>query len=215
MRHSDSARPLSGEIMMPDRARGSQRQSDAGRDAGRDVVDVGFETLAPGEKPEARAPRTALPSGETVSGLDMLKPGAAHRRVKRGPAGPLFWAVGALFIAGAFWVSGGHSLVQAMDFGQRETPSQALRLVEVTSRVERQGSQALLIVDGAAFNGGSKIVAIPSISINVTSENGSTTRYFLGTNEQHLGPGARFPFSSRLVAPSEGVKSVSVTFRSS
>ncbi|MEQ9246475.1 MAG: hypothetical protein RLO21_10855, partial [Nitratireductor sp.] len=111
--------------------------------------------------------------------------------------------------------SGGHSLVRGMDVSGAENPEQVLRLVDVTSRVERQGGNALLIVDGAALNGGDGLVALPPISINVLTENGSTTRYFLGTNDQHLGPGARFPFSSRLVAPREGVKSVSVTFHTS
>ncbi|WP_295806828.1 hypothetical protein [uncultured Nitratireductor sp.] len=210
MRHSDNARLVSGEIMMPDGKDGAPRRGAVSHDA----IDVEFETIGPAEEADA-GPCSAFLGGGAVSGLDLLKPGGRTQGKKPARAGPLFWVFGVTLIAGAFWVSGGHSLVGATDRHARDTPFQILRLVDVTSRVERQGSNAVLVVDGTALNSGGKSVALPSISINVLTENGSTTRYFLGTTGQHLGPGARFPFSSRLVAPREGVKSVSVTFRSS
>ena len=210
MRHSDSARPVSGEIMMPDRVRAAQSRTVEACNA----VDADFETVvsAGGATPAAGS---APAVEKALTGLDMLKPGRRIQPVKSPRAGPLFWAFGVVITAGAFWISGGHSLVRGMDVSRVGNPEQVLRLVDVTSRVERQGGNALLIVDGAALNGGDGLVALPPISINVLTENGSTTRYFLGTNDQHLGPGARFPFSSRLVAPREGVKSVSVTFHTS
>ena len=53
---------------------------------------------------------------------------------------------------------------------------------------------------------------VPTLSINVLDNKGHTTRYLLGTNDNRLEPGGRFAFSSRLIAPNAGVKSVSVTF---
>ncbi|WP_292897486.1 hypothetical protein [Nitratireductor sp.] len=210
MRHSDSTRPVSGEIMMPDPVRHAQPLGAAACEA----VDADFETVI------AAAPTTpasvSRPSTEqVVAGLDMLRTGGQSARQKNSRAGPAFWLFGALITVGAFWISGGHSLVRELNVLASHQPQQVLQLVDVTSRVERQGDNAMLIVDGAALNGGDGLVLLPPISINVLTENGSTTRYFLGTNTQHLGPGARFPFSSRLVAPREGIKSVSVTFHTS
>jgi hypothetical protein len=37
--------------------------------------------------------------------------------------------------------------------------------------------------------------------------------HYLGTNEDQLEPGGRIAFSGRLVAPKEGVQSVSVSFQ--
>ncbi len=210
MRHSDSSRPVSGEIMMP----GRMRQTHSRGAASCDTVDADFETIVSTARTVSASPST--PSADpVVAGLDMLRPGGQTTRQTTSRAGPAFWMFGALITAGAFWISGGHSLFRELNVLATRQPQQVLQLVDVTSRVERQGDSAMLIVDGAALNGGDGLVLLPQISINVLTENGSTTRYFLGTNTQHLGPGARFPFSSRLVAPREGIKSVSVTFHTS
>ena len=54
---------------------------------------------------------------------------------------------------------------------------------------------------------------LPPLEINVTANDGNVMRYNLGTSSEPLAPGAAFGFSSRLEAPKEGVKSVSVTFQ--
>ena len=50
------------------------------------------------------------------------------------------------------------------------------------------------------------------IEIAVTGNDGLVTRYRLGTSGRPLSPGETFDFSSRLDAPKNGVKTVTVTF---
>ncbi|MCR4265509.1 hypothetical protein [Nitratireductor sp. ZSWI3] len=179
-----------------------------------EIVDADFETVAEGGgNPVWRnTGRHGRPAG--LSGMNMLQAGGllSRRAPRRG--GPFFWSFGALLVLAAFWVAGGHSLVHDLPLLDASRPMPAMKLVDLQSRVERHGDRLLLIVDGAALNDGSAPAIVPGLAIDVLADNGSTTRYFLGTNELQLEPGTRFPFSSRLVAPSEGVKSVSVTFRS-
>lgn len=213
MRQLDSARPISGEIMMP----GATLERPQPVRRARDTVDAEYETVLIGgsHSHDRDSAPAAKPTDVGVAGLDMLRPGAGVSRNSGGRGGPLFWLFGAVLIAGAFWIAGGHSLVHDLALLPASAPAQALRLVDVQSRVERHGGKSLLFVDGAALNEGDRTVSVPGLSIDVLARDGSTTRYFLGTNDQQLEPGTRFPFSSRLVAPSEGVKSVSVTFRPS
>ncbi|MDS1136342.1 hypothetical protein [Nitratireductor indicus] len=204
MQQTDTTRFVHGEIMAP----GSIRQEPHAASLSCDVIEADFETL-----PEiaGRDTEPSFTAKREMAGLSMLTSSglSAPRERKRG--GPLFWAAGLFLMLGAFWVSGGHSLVEGRSFASGVA---SMRLVDVQSRVERHGERALLIVDGAALNDGGAAAAVPGLAIDVHSDDGSTTRYFLGTNDLLLEPGARFPFSSRLVAPREGVKSVSVTFRS-
>ncbi len=204
MQQTDTTRFVHGEIMAP----GGTRQEPQAALLSRDVVEADYETVV---EPAARGAEPSFAAKPEMAGLSMLTSSglSAPRERKRG--GPLFWGVGLFLIAGAFWVSGGHSLVEGRSFAGGVA---SMRLVDVQSRVERHGERALLIVDGAALNDGRAAATVPGLAIDVHSDDGSTTRYFLGTNDLLLEPGARFPFSSRLVAPREGVKSVSVTFRS-
>ena len=54
------------------------------------------------------------------------------------------------------------------------------------------------------------VIVRAQVSLRVN--NGAMMRYNLGTSAEPLAPGAAFGFSSRLEAPKEGVRSVSVTF---
>lgn len=148
-----------------------------------------------------------------MAGLDMLRPRAERTKAKRGePGGPLFWTAGMALVLTAFWVSGGHALVENTTFFKREIQASGMRVASVQSRIEKQGDRSLLFVDGEAVNGDEIARIVPTLSINVLDNKGHTTRYLLGTNDNRLEPGGRFAFSSRLIAPNAGVKSVSVTF---
>src|SRR5690606_9476171 len=128
--------------------------------------------------------------------------------------GPLFWIFGLTLVALAFWISGGHALVrQQVAALAPEDRGAPLRIGEVKSRVEPHNGRDVLFVDGRAENHGSSPRSLPPIEIVVTANDGGATRYFLGTSGAELAPGDRYSFSSRLEAPRNGVKSVSVTFQ--
>jgi hypothetical protein len=205
------ARPVSGEIMT-DGQRGDRPQAPrAGSD---DIIDADYETIV------RHSPKSAEPEpvpGETRDrgGMDMLRGGKDRREPQKG--GPLFWTVGMAMVFGAFWVSGGHAIV-SHDSGTGQpaavTPfKQPLRIVNVVSRIDRRDDRAFLMVDGEVTNPGSSGATVPPLAIIVTGLDGRETRYYLGTNEKVLAPGDRFAFSSRLHAPSEGVRTVTVDFR--
>lgn len=212
--------PVSGEIMSDGAGRDGVPRPRNGAD---DVVDAEYETVdAKAPAPSgADAARRARP-GEAASGFDMLRPEAgagagangAGRPARERRGGPLFWAFGLIAVLFAFWVSGGYALVGDRPFMGRtdgEGAEPALRIASLTSRVETRGGRSVLLVDGEAQNGGQRVRNLPRLSIDVLGKDGATTRYFLGTNSPALAPGEKFTFSSRLVAPKDGVESVSVT----
>jgi hypothetical protein len=82
----------------------------------------------------------------------------------------------------------------------------------VASRVEDRAGRKVLFVDGRATNHGGSELPLPPIEIAVTGVDGSIARYRLGTLPDLLPPGGQFNFSSRLEAPKEGVRTVSVAF---
>jgi len=206
MNEDDRARPVSGEIMT-----GGAGKPVAG-DSGLRSPDFSEAVF------EAVPNRAAVPpqrSADTVApaGLSLLAGGSAAIRRESSHGGPVFWGVGILLVALAFWVSGGHALVRDLGFDQVRQVQQPLRIAEVKSRVERHGGRDVLFVDGRAENHGPHPVFLPPIQIAVIGNDGGTVRYNLGTNGAELGPGGRYSFSSRLEAPRNGVKSVSVTFQ--
>lgn len=200
------ARPVSGEIMTAATPRPSA--SAAGGPNRDDFTDADYEAVPP---PDGRATTARQPAAVAPEGLSLLAGAAA---VAQAPArgGPLFWAAGLLLVALAFWVSGGHALVRAMVPASIGQPAQPLRIAEVQSRVERHNGRDILFVTGQAENHGATPLALPPIEIAVTGNDGRLRRYNLGTRGTELGPGDRYSFSSRLEAPTNGVKTVSVTF---
>lgn len=205
-------RPVSGEIV----ADGIVRPAEPVR-ATEDVLDAEFETVgqpAPAAPKAAAAPpinaigSTAAPT----AGLDMLAAVEAGPAQRFARGGPLFWVFGIALALAAFWVSGGHALVRSSPFFEAEEPAAALRVSAVTSRVDASGVHPLLFVDGEAVNDGSLAEPLPPIEIAVTANDGTVTRYRLGTSDRPLPPGERFAFSSRLQVPKNGVKTVAVTF---
>lgn len=210
MAEDRNARLVSGEIMagldLPLR----------GKPLADDVIDVEFETVG---KSDIRVPEVNVPERESIgtaerpmAGFDVLKLGHAAARMGAVNGGPAFWIFGLAIAAAAFWVSGGHALVSQPETVQRAA-SAGFAIGDVSSRVERSGSRAVLFVDGEAVNSGAVPAMMPALEIKVTAGNGDVTRYKLGTSPSEIAPGARFSFSSRLEAPTDGVKSVQVDFR--
>ena len=212
------ARPVSGEIMTAPAAGTAASEP---LFAQGDIVDAQFETVGPAEPAVAGRGRPITAIGTVaapVQGLASLRKGDAAAR-PLGPArgGPVFWVFGLGLAAGAFWVSGGHALVRQAPFAAATGPAQPvvnpLHIVDVASRVEEHGGRPVLFVEGKAVNDDRIARTLPRLEIGVTANDGTMMRYNLGTSAEPLAPGAAFAFSSRLEAPKEGVRSVSVTFQ--
>jgi hypothetical protein len=212
------ARPISGEIMTAPVAGTAAAEP---LFAQGDIVDAQFETVRPAEPATTAQGRPVIAIGTAaapVQGLDSLRKNEAAAR-PRGPVrgGPVFWVFGLGLAAGAFWVSGGHALVRQAPFADAIEPAQPvvspLHIVDVVSRVEEHGGRSILFVDGKALNDDRIARMLPKLEIGVTANDGTVMRYNLGTTVEPLAPGAAFAFSSRLEAPKEGVRSVSVTFQ--
>jgi hypothetical protein len=210
-----NARPVSGEIMAAPLA-GAEPAEPGLIHA--DVVDAEYETIRPAAAAQARTSMSIGTAAAPLLGLDSLRKADAAAK-PQGPVrgGPVFWIFGLGLAAGAFWVSGGHALVRQAPFPGQTAPAQsivnALHIVGVTSRVEEHGGRLVLFVDGKAVNDDRIERILPRLEIDVTANDGTVMRYNLGTSPEPLAPGAAFGFSSRLEAPKEGVKSVSVTFQ--
>ncbi|MEW9805616.1 hypothetical protein ABUE31_06450 [Mesorhizobium sp. ZMM04-5] len=204
-------RAVSGEIMT-----GAGFGAEARATPADDVIDADFISLpaaAAHAGPATRAPVSApAPVAPPAGRMDMLRGGGAREPRSRGPGGPLFWTTGIALVVAAFWVSGGHALLRDGAFAGAGQSGSALRISGVTSRVETSGVRPLLLIDGEAANDGRSTEHLPPLEIAVTGNDGLVTRYRLGTSGRPLAPGETFAFSSRLDAPKNGVKTVSVSF---
>jgi hypothetical protein len=83
----------------------------------------------------------------------------------------------------------------------------------VTSRIEDHAGRAVLFVDGKALNSGNEARTLPPIEVRVIGKNGQVVSYGLNSPGDSLAPGGTVSFSSRLEAPKDGVRSVSVKFQ--
>lgn len=178
------------------------------------VIDADYVRLPSGERTEAfgaESPRwsAANASSPPLEGMHVLRQGPAE--VRREPGGQLFWTVGAILVAATFWISGGHALFRDTQLFSRPE-AETLRIVNLTSRIDASRGKAVLLVDGETLNDGKAVEQLPAIEIAVTGHDGLITRYRLGTAGRPLSPGETFGFSSRLDAPKNGMKAVSVTF---
>lgn len=172
------------------------------------IVDAEYEALPGtfGQRLLAGRSPSAVPA--VPSGLEMLRGGTVGQTASR-PRTP--WIFGLAAVTAAFWLSGGHALLA--HFRPLGVQSASFRISTPQSHIERAAGRDVLIVDGEAVNEGGGPGSLPDLSIDIVGADGSTTRYFLGTNGATLAAGARFAFSSRLAPPKDGVRSVSVTFR--
>jgi hypothetical protein len=208
-----NARPVSGEIMTADAVAAEPAKAGA---LPQDVVDAEFETL----RPDAAERLSTAPLKPVIAtaaaptqGLDTLRRSHAPRAAR---GGPIFWTVGLAAVVGAFWVSGGHSLLRQTSFtagAPQIQPANPLRISGVTSRIEDHAGRVILFVDGKALNDGAQKRALPPIEISVTANDGHIVRYNLGTSQDPLEAGREISFSSRFEAPKEGVKSIEVAFK--
>lgn len=202
MNEDDKARPVSGEIMAHGAPSRDRARVEAFSDAEYETVGIAREAAAPRFQPATPA-----------NGMDFLKDNARSAEHATRSGGALFWMTGLTLVVLAFWVSGGHALVRSSVLSVVGEAAQPLRIVGVTSRIERHDGRDILFVEGHAENGSAQSRSLPPIEIAVFASDGTNTRYFLGTNDAELKPGDRYAFSSRLDAPTNGVKTVSVTFQ--
>ncbi|WP_244480679.1 hypothetical protein [Mesorhizobium sp. Root157] len=181
-----------------------------------DIVDAEFVTLPrfPSGDDRGSAQPGAAPDGPPLpDGMGMLRKAEAKPArpfTERG--GPAFWAAGIGLASAAFWIAGGHALVSHMALAAEGGSRSMLSISAVTSHVDESGEHPVLFVDGEAGNDGTSAAPLPPLEISVTGNDGSITRYRLGTSDRALAPGERFAFSSRVEVPRNGVKTVSVAF---
>ena len=213
MSDEPNARPVSGEIMAAGAVVAEPAKAGA---SALDIVEAEFETLRPdpAERLSTAPLKAAIGTAATPpQGLDTLRRSYAPS-ASRG--GPIFWTVGLALVVGAFWVSGGHAVLRQTSLVAGAPQIQSadpLRIAGVTSRIEDRAGRMILFVDGKALNDGAEKRALPPIEISVTANDGHIMRYNLGTSQDPLGAGREISFSSRLEAPKEGVRSISVAFK--
>lgn len=210
MADARKARPVSGEIMTDDARDTSAQTSWGDRN---DIIDADFEVLAPAsasvESPEHKL--SFEHQDRSAGGMDMLRAARPRDAMGGARAGPVFWLAGISLAAMVFWISGGHAVVRAVAL-PFAAPANALRLAEISSRVEAAGQKTLLLVEGVAINDGHDIAILPPIDIVVAAQDGKILRYRLGTAASQVASGARWDFSSRLDLPMNGIKAVKVAF---
>lgn len=210
-----NARLVSGEIMT-DSTIGQTRPFAS---APSDIVDAEVMTVISAERSMAgglashHSAHSFIDAAPPIHGMDTLRLGRAiEQPPARSRGGPLFWVLGVVLVAGAFWMSGGHVLIRRAVNVTAEAIAQTdvLRISLTSSRIETTGGGQVLFVEGEAINETAAAVALRQLEIRVTGNDGVVTRYNLGTSGQVIQPAERITFSSRLAAPKNGVQSVSV-----
>ena len=216
MADDERRRAVSGEIMTG--PEGGSTDGPQRRIApGDDVVDAEYDQRAPVCACRIASIRVRLVDRvrrAPAAGMDMLRRNEPEKASRSSvPGGPLFWTTSAALVLAAFWVSGGHALVRnasiAGDRGAEERASHFRRHLarRCIGRCARScWSTARRPMTALRSN------VCRRIEIAVTGNDGLVTRYRLGTSGRPLSPGETFDFSSRLDAPKNGVKTVTVTF---
>lgn len=177
-----------------------------GADAAGPVIDAEFVAVgAATPSPAPPRPMVNAPARGPARGMDMLsRPGRAGSQ--RG--GPMFWSMGAIVIASAFWVSGGHVLFARAAPAVQVEAKLAIR--DLSVRVEERNGRSLILVDGRVANPGAARQPVPPIAIEIVGKDGRRVRHLLSTNGEYVAPSADFAFSSRLQAPMGVVDKVDV-----
>lgn len=196
------ARPLSGEVI-PSTDRQARLQQACG-----DIVDAEQEPVGIGPKPRP-PPRTTTQRRTLSQGLSGLVSAETSGHLSS-PGGAAFWTIGIGLVGAAFWLSGGHALVDTASLLLPEAAAE-IRVLKVTSRVDAIGGRAYLFVDGETVNDGAAAGSAPPLEISVVAGDGAVTRYRLAESIGRVAAGAGTAFSSRLDLPKNGVKAVMVT----
>ncbi|MGC4026114.1 MAG: hypothetical protein QM744_13800 [Mesorhizobium sp.] len=174
-----------------------------------DFIDADYIVVAPDTR-EEHASRDE--SFAAASGMEMLRNRKFVEARDPNRAGPLFWAGGLAIAAVAFWVAGGHALLNTTITAPHAAIPAQLRIAGWDSKIDFTGTNPTLMIDGEVVNGGATSEPMPSLQIEVASPNGTSTHYKLGTGDASIDAQGTFPFSGRLHLPKDGVKTVSVSF---
>jgi len=182
---------------------------------GGDIVDAEYETVSHPFGPVAGLGTNPDKSASAIgTGFASLAGGQVPSGDHAGRGGMAFWVAGALIASCAFWMAGGHQLPSFLG-SLLQGEAAPLRLESISSRVlpAGDGQRSVVLVEGMVENDGHDVAAVPGLVITLASSDGHKMHHYLGTNEDQLEPGGRIAFSGRLVAPKEGVQSVSVSFQ--
>ncbi|WP_137113611.1 MULTISPECIES: hypothetical protein [Mesorhizobium] len=174
-----------------------------------DFIDADYVVVAPDTREE---PASRNDPFAASSGMEMLRNRKFVEARDPNRAGPLFWAGGLALAAVAFWVSGGHALLNTTIAPTHAAIPAQLRISGWDSKINSTGTNPTLLIDGEVVNDGTASEPMPSLQIEVASPNGTSTHYKLGTGDASIDGQGTFPFSGRLHLPKDGVKTVSVSF---
>lgn len=197
------SRPVSGEILA-----GHANRSESDSLSERDIVEAEYETVVGRYARQDRAVENPEDDNTSLFGLNILS--SRDKSDSNASAGPIFWAVGAVLVAAAFWISGGHTMVSGNNTVLASAPINALTIEDVRSRVDSSGSQSYLLVEGAVANDSTDDLPLPDLIIQVKSNEGSITRYRIAGGSEEIVSGGRYAFSSRLGTPQSGIENVKV-----
>ena len=138
---------------------------------------------------------------------------AGHvERAARG--GPVFCRAGSCWCAALTRFGGRHNIVAGKGLIGSPTARQPLAIDVWRSRVEPRGEGEVLFRGGCDTNRGTDTRAYRPIAIAITDRNGFDEPAIFWDKRRAAGaPASSIGFSSRVEAPSNGVRSVTVTFR--
>ena len=180
------------------RPRRRHRRAAADR-RGDDIVDAEYRDgrrhgASPRRRPgRFRVDRHANAAARRHGHAARLASGAAPAAPRRG--GPLFWIFGVgLAVGRLLGFRRPRAGAQVRHSCRPQPAASALRISDVTSRVDVSGPRPVLFVDGEAANDGSAAETLPPLEIRVTGNDGRMTRYRLGTSGRSMAPARDSPF---------------------
>ncbi|MCV0394388.1 MAG: hypothetical protein K5872_15885 [Rhizobiaceae bacterium] len=187
---------VSGEIVT------SSRPFD--RAASADVVDAEFITIDAAERTDA--PGRPWDDPSRPAGLRSLS--AQVARAERGRrAGPAFWTTGIGVAAVAFWISGGHAVMDLASI--RIGATEPISVTRFESHIDTGAGGPVLFIEGELANSASSKVDLPLLAVDVSTGEG-VTRYLIAEQGGSIAARGRYRFSGRLAAPPGEIGSVKV-----
>ena len=203
MNRGSDSRPVSGEILTA-----RPNREEPGSVSERDFVEAEYETVVGRHQKLSPDIKKIDETVNAPFGLEILS--GEKNDPTGGKAGPLFWIAGALLIAVAFWISGGHTIVSDQPINLATASQNPLAIEGVSSKLERRGSNPYLLVEGKVLNGSDRSLPLPDLIIQVKASDGSITRYRIAGGEERILAYGQYAFSSRLGTPQSGIENVKV-----
>lgn len=201
MRHSPFLHPSdAAQDAAGTRTFGQKGAGESFRAATDDVIDADFETIRPGAaagkmsaaeiRIEPREPRfqSAPADGAGMALFSDTAPAPAARDDRIA-----FYGFGALLVAFAFWVSGGHAVMTRLT-----APAPEIVLADAQWRIDETGVTPALVVEGVLHNKGALSAPSRGVTVVVARSDGTRIITTVGAGGWRLAPGQDVVVSGRL-----------------